>query len=72
LGCSHLQVHPGLQHINQYLNIAVLNMASVFPQVQGYSIGSCLFSHQGGLNWFRVNGSTGLAHCGYVVNIYSK
>ncbi len=68
-GDGHLQVHPRLQKIAQHLDIAILDMAPVFAQMQGDRVRPCLFSEQSGLNRFGIAGPARLAQGGDMIDI---
>ena len=68
-GRRQLQVHARLQGVAEQLDVALLDVPAVLPQVQGDAVGPGLLGHQGGLNRLRVTGTAGLANGRDVVDV---
>ncbi len=71
-GYRHLQVEIDRQSLTQSFNVPLLNVASVFPQVNRDAIGSTLFRKEGGLHRIGNINQPRLAHGGYMVDVDSK
>ncbi|MNH17463.1 hypothetical protein D3C79_771350 [compost metagenome] len=72
LGHRHLQVHPGLDGLAQYLHVAVGDVAAIFTQVNRNAIGTGLLGHEGGLDRIRILGAAGIAQGGDMVDVHTQ
>ena len=69
LGDCHFEVHLGLQHLAQDRHIGILDVAAVFPEMQGDRIGARGLGHQRGLDRARVAGLACLTQGGDMVDV---
>ena len=72
LGHRHLQVHPGLDGLAQYLHVAVGDVAAIFAQVHCNAIGTGLLGHEGGLDRIGILGAAGVAQSGDMVDVHTQ
>ena len=68
-GGRHLQVEAAAHGLAQQLDIAVLDVAPVFPQMDGDAVGAPQFGQQGVGDRVRFNRAPRLAHVGDVVDV---
>ena len=63
------EIHPSFQSSAQVEHILVLNMAAVFPQMQGNQVSAGRFGFERGLDRVGVSRATHLAQGGDVINV---
>ena len=64
-----LQIHPGADRLQQQIDIPILNMPSVIPQVDGDPIRTTELGEYGGADRIGLVGLPRLPHGGDVINI---
>jgi hypothetical protein len=69
---GHLQIELGADEFPQEAKIAVLNMASIFSEVDDNTIGPGQFHQHGGSKGVRVGSTTGLPQRGHMVDVHPK
>jgi len=68
-GHAHLEVHARLQQRSQGVHVAILDVPTVFAQVQGDVVGAGLLSQQRRVHRVRVRSAARLTHGGHVIDV---
>ncbi|OQA28054.1 MAG: hypothetical protein BWY59_00878 [Verrucomicrobia bacterium ADurb.Bin345] len=69
---GHLQIEARLQHLFQQVHVAVLNVASVLPEVHGDLMGACQFAQFGGGNQVGLHAFPCFPQRSHVVDVDSQ
>jgi hypothetical protein len=72
IGDRHFEVHVCAHDLLDGLEVAILNMAAIFPQMERNAVGACLLRDIGGLGRSRVARTAHLTQRRYMVNIDTK
>eukprot|EP00825_Cyclidium_porcatum_P020502 TRINITY_DN23207_c0_g1_i2.p2 TRINITY_DN23207_c0_g1~~TRINITY_DN23207_c0_g1_i2.p2 ORF type:complete len:189 (-),score=3.71 TRINITY_DN23207_c0_g1_i2:258-824(-) len=69
---GHFQIQAGFNGFAQGEDITILNVATVFPQVNGDPRCPGDFTHSGSLNEIGIAGASSLTQCGHMIDIHPK
>ena len=72
VGHRHLEVHARLDHRADRRQVLVLDMASIFTQMQRDAVGARLLGHERSIDRIRIAGAPCLAQRGDVIDIYAQ
>ena len=71
-GDGHFQIESGINRLRQQGNVAVFNVATVFPQMHGDAVCACAFCYIRSMHRIGLRGTTRISQRSDMININAK